>query len=99
MQKPATQGLQKQGIEIVTADIAGSQDALVKVLEGVDVIVSTIAPWALHDQIPLADAAKAAGVKRFVPCCFGTVCAPRGVMALREAVCSSKSNDVSHLTD
>lgn len=37
-------------------------------------------------QKNLAAAAKEAGVKRFVPCFFATICPPGGVMILRDEV-------------
>jgi hypothetical protein len=36
------------------------------------------------DQLKLVDAAAKAGIKRFVPCGFTTVCPPTGVMKLRD---------------
>jgi len=85
LEKPASQKLQELGVRLVAADITGPIDTLVGTLTGIDVLISAIAPWALHEEIILADAAKEAGVKRFVPCHFATVAPPRGVMALREA--------------
>jgi hypothetical protein len=58
---------------------------LVKVLTGIDVVISCIYWLNLDDQVPLIKAAKLAGVKRFVPCNFGTP-APRGVMKLMDHV-------------
>ncbi|KAH7020889.1 uncharacterized protein B0I36DRAFT_393121 [Microdochium trichocladiopsis] len=57
---------------------------LVKILTGIDVVISATFFLNLAEQIPLIDAAKVAGVGRFVPCNFQTV-APRGVMALADA--------------
>lgn len=66
--------------------VAASADRqLVGILEGADVVISTIFALNLQDQLPLIDAAKAAGVGRFVPSNFATV-APRGVMRLADAV-------------
>jgi hypothetical protein len=59
------------------------------ILADIDVVISAVGPGAQLDQIPLADAAKKAGVKRFVPCAFMTVCPPGGVMWIRDQVCSS----------
>lgn len=78
--------LKNRGINIVPVDLAGPQEELVKVLSGVDIVISTIFAANLADEIPLADAAKLAGVKRFVPCAFATVAPPKGIMALREKV-------------
>ncbi|KXJ89849.1 hypothetical protein Micbo1qcDRAFT_149681 [Microdochium bolleyi] len=63
---------------------ASADPELVRILTGADVVISAIYYLNLEDQIPLANAAKAAGVGRFVPCNFGTV-GPRGVMALADA--------------
>ncbi|ETS82850.1 hypothetical protein PFICI_04726 [Pestalotiopsis fici W106-1] len=49
-----------------------------------DVLISTLNPSSFAAQIPLANAAKIAGVKRFVPCSFATIAPPRGVMVLRD---------------
>lgn len=54
-------------------------------MTGIDVVVSGIYWLNLDDQLPLIQAAKVAGVKRFVPCNFGTP-APRGVMKLLDHV-------------
>ena len=48
-----------------------SPESLAQALKGVDVVVSTVAGLALSVQAPLAEAAKAAGVKLFVPAEFG----------------------------
>lgn len=83
--KPAVERLKARGVEVVPADLQGCQESLVRMLEGIDVVISTIHYQALSDEIPLATAAKAAGVKRYVPCFFATV-APKGIMHLRDAV-------------
>lgn len=72
----------------MAADFAGPEDELVAKLKGIDVIVSAINAHEQHAQIPLATAAKKAGVKRFLPCGFITVAPPGGIMALRDWVSS-----------
>lgn len=67
-------------------DLSGPQAELVRLLEGVDVVISAIFIADLQAEIPLADAAKAAGVKRFIPCFFGPVIPPKGVSLLRDKV-------------
>ncbi|KAI1410361.1 NAD(P)-binding protein [Hypoxylon sp. FL1857] len=79
----ANNALKDRGVRIVAVDLTGPQEDLVQALTGVDVIVSCIVYSSLDDQIPLAEAAKKAGVKRFVPCDFSTP-APRGVMLLHD---------------
>jgi uncharacterized protein YbjT (DUF2867 family) len=59
-------------------------EKLVPLLEGIDTVISAISAGDQLEQIPLVDAAKKAGVKRFVPCGFITVCPPGGVMRLRD---------------
>lgn len=78
--------LKNRGLNIVPLDLAGPQEELVKLLSGVDTVISTIFAANLADEIPHADAAKLAGVKRFVPYAFATVAPPKGVIVLREKV-------------
>lgn len=79
--------IEKRGAKIVSTDLDGPGGALVAALEGQDVVISAIRAFDLEKQIPLVDAAREAGVKRFVPCDFGTISPPTGVMVLREKVC------------
>ncbi|KAI1642376.1 isoflavone reductase family protein [Daldinia loculata] len=79
----ANNELKSRGIRIVAADLTGPKDDLVKTVKGIDIIISCIVFSSLGDQIPLAEAAKQAGVKRFVPCNFSTP-APRGVMDMHD---------------
>lgn len=53
-------------------DLQGPKEDIVQLLRGVDTVISAVYHEALMDQVPLAEAAKEAGVKRFVPCNFGT---------------------------
>ncbi|KAJ6142771.1 hypothetical protein N7471_002224 [Penicillium samsonianum] len=82
--KPENVALKERGVKLAPADLQGPQDELIKLLSGIDVVISAIGPTAQLDQIPLATAAKAAGVKRFIPCGFITVAPPKGVMWLRD---------------
>lgn len=81
----AYDALKQRGVRVEAADLTGPEDDLVKLLTGVDVVISTIVFTRLYDQIHLAKAAKRAGVKRFVPSDFGTPTA-RGVMRLHNHV-------------
>ncbi|KAH7019718.1 isoflavone reductase family protein [Ilyonectria destructans] len=81
--KPSALKLRDRGVKIHVAEI--NDDAqLGGILAGIDTIISAVPPEAQLHQIPLADAAKKAGVKRFVPCAFITVCPPGGVMWIRD---------------
>ncbi|KZO93430.1 NAD-P-binding protein [Calocera viscosa TUFC12733] len=65
--------LAAKGVEPIVVDY-NSPDALWSALQGVDVVISTVAGRSgpvLTVQEPLAEAAKAAGVKLFVPSEFG----------------------------
>ncbi|KAH6953493.1 hypothetical protein DER45DRAFT_587019 [Fusarium avenaceum] len=84
LEKPAYTEIKKRGVKVVSADLKGSQDVLVDLLSGIDVVISAIFFGSLEDEIPLADAAKRAGVKRFVQSAFMVVIPPRGVVDFRE---------------
>jgi hypothetical protein len=83
--KPPVLNLKYRGVKIHVAEIEDAAQ-LVRILTGIDTVISAIGPGAVFDQIPLANAAKKAGVKRFVPCAFITVCPPGGVMWIRDQV-------------
>ncbi|TGO26390.1 hypothetical protein BPAE_0060g00050 [Botrytis paeoniae] len=83
-QKPDVKKLVEKGVQIRIADTSGPVDDLVPVLSGVDIFITAISGTSQLAQINIATAAKKAGVKRFVPCCFATICPPGGVMALRD---------------
>lgn len=86
VQKPAILSLQDRGVQIRKCDLKGSEETLANALAGIDVVISCVGPAEQQDQIPLAKAAKKAGVKRFVPCGFITVAPPGGIMWLRDEV-------------
>ncbi|PYH80200.1 aromatic alcohol reductase [Aspergillus brunneoviolaceus CBS 621.78] len=83
-QKPAIVALQERGVQIRKGDLKGPEESLADVLTGIDVVISCVGPSEQQDQIPLAKAAKNAGVQRFVPCGFITVAPPGGIMWLRD---------------
>lgn len=86
MTKPGVAALERKDIRVVPADLYGPENELVRLLAGMDVVISTIFIAELQAEIPLANAAKRAGVKRFIPCFFATVIPPRGVTLLRDKV-------------
>jgi hypothetical protein len=83
MSKPANLAIKERGVELRPLDTTGSQEALASALKGIDILVSAIGPMEQLQQIPLATAAKTAGVKLFAPCAFVTVM-PAGVHILRD---------------
>lgn len=84
--KPQLIDLEKKGVIIRQCDLTAPEDELAEALKGMDIVVSSVGPSDQHIQINIATAAKAAGVKRFIPCGFITVCAPGGIMWLRDEV-------------
>lgn len=84
--KPVYQQFQQRGVELREIELPGAVEKLVEALSGLDVVISAISAWSLQLQIDLADAAKKAGVKRFVPCSFMTVMPPGGRALLRDEV-------------
>ncbi|KAJ5588200.1 isoflavone reductase [Penicillium hordei] len=78
------QALKDAGVEIVAADLSGPEEDLVKILTGADVVIAVLDASAFLLQIPLANAAKKAGVKRFVPTFFATIVPPKGALSIRE---------------
>ena len=52
-------------------------------LQNIDIVICCLSPPAIKSQIGLIDAAVLAGVKRFVPCNWGTPAA-RGILSLRD---------------
>jgi hypothetical protein len=76
--------LKAKGVEIRLGDATDEIDALVPILKDIDIVISAIDAGSQLSQMNLVDAAKRAGVKRFVPCAFITVAPPGGVMDLRD---------------
>ncbi|UPK91680.1 hypothetical protein LCI18_002615 [Fusarium solani-melongenae] len=84
LQKPQVLELAEKGVNIVAADLTGSEEELRKALTGIEVVISTIYGASVTAEIPLINAAKAIGVQRYVPCFFATVAPPIGALRLRE---------------
>jgi hypothetical protein len=76
--------LQKRGINIVSFSLADSEDDVTTQLKGINVLIVCY----VLDEVVLANAAKKAGVKCYVPCFYGPVM-PRGVQMLRNNISGS----------
>lgn len=72
-------------------DLKASTEEIAKSLAGQDVVLPAISIPATGEQIPLATAAKLAGVKRFMPCFYAPVAPPKGAVALRDTVGHKRS--------
>lgn len=86
LQKPEVIELGQRGVAIVAADLGGPKDELTKLLKDTDIVVSAIYGGSVVAELSLIDASKAAGVKRYIPCFFATVAAPKGALMLRDMV-------------
>lgn len=73
--------LQKRGINVVSFSLTDSEDDITAQLKGINVLIVC----CLLDEVVLANAAKKAGVERYVPCFYASVM-PRGVQTLRDNV-------------
>lgn len=83
---PANRQLRERGVSIVGYDLAGPLEALVDQLRGIDVLISCITWEHLDQQKPWIEAAKEAGVQRFVPSEWVGP-APRGVIDIKDKAC------------
>ncbi|OCH86118.1 NAD(P)-binding protein [Obba rivulosa] len=85
LSKPPVAELRSQGVDVRVADIeAYSLNELRDLLSDVDVLISTVIFELIREQKPLLIAAKDVGVKRVIPCDFGTP-GKRGVRDLHDA--------------
>ncbi|KAH6869175.1 hypothetical protein B0T10DRAFT_533951 [Thelonectria olida] len=94
---PEVLALQAKGIKVVPADLSAPEDELSRLLHGIDTVISAIGAAGLMTQIPIVNATKAAGVKRFLPCCFAPVMPPQGILRLRETL-RKKEQVINHIT-
>lgn len=73
--KPGVEALRARGAEIRIVDLESeSTEQLQEHLKGVDTVISAISWTYFSSQKPLIRASKEAGVKRFIPCDWGTPC-------------------------
>lgn len=85
MNNSTNQQFAAKGVDIVGYDLSGPSSALVEILKPIDVLISCITWEHLDQQIPWIEAAKEAGVKRFVPSEWVGP-APRGVIDIKDKV-------------
>ncbi|KAF5343074.1 hypothetical protein D9758_011145 [Tetrapyrgos nigripes] len=84
LDKPSTVDLRQKGAIIIPFDLVGSTaNELQELITGADTVISAIVWEQLHQQYKMVDVAKKVGVKRFVPCDFGTA-GRRGVRKLHD---------------
>ncbi len=85
LSKPEVSELRARGVEIRVVELAGSPTELDTALKGVDTVIFATSLKVMDKQMPLADAAKRVGVKRFVPNDWASPCV-RGVRKLFDRV-------------
>ncbi|UPK92848.1 hypothetical protein LCI18_003783 [Fusarium solani-melongenae] len=83
--KPGYQALASRRVKIVTIDLNDAVEVIAKSLDTIDVVIAAVSPHVLEAQIPLARAAKLAGVKRFVPSSFAMALAPDSVATVQDS--------------
>ncbi|KAL2835425.1 isoflavone reductase family protein [Aspergillus pseudoustus] len=79
----ANQKLKEKGVGIVGYDLDAPSEQLVEKLAGIDILISCMTWEHLHLQLLWIEAAKQAGVKRFVPSEWAGP-APRGILDIKD---------------
>jgi hypothetical protein len=67
----------------VTGNLDDPIEDLAVLLRNIDIVICCLSPPAIRSQVALINVAVSAGVKRFVPCNWGTPAA-RGILSLRD---------------
>ncbi|KAL5048590.1 hypothetical protein BDW71DRAFT_205287 [Aspergillus fruticulosus] len=94
----ANQHLMEKGVKIVAYDLGGPREKLVGQLKEIHVLISCNAWEHLHLQIRWIEAAKEAGMKRFVPS-ERVGPAPRGVIDIKDKFsCGISLRGALHIT-
>jgi len=91
----ANEKLHEQGVQIIGYDLSQPRKVLVNHLTTIDVLISCITWEHLDLQIPWIEAAKEAGVKRFVPSEWVGP-APKGVIDIKDKVVLSLREHLEH---
>ncbi|KAE8143088.1 hypothetical protein BDV38DRAFT_234670 [Aspergillus pseudotamarii] len=84
VRKEAVKAIQDRGVKLRVTDLSASEDELALVLSGIDILISAISGYDQLSQKTLMRAAKIAGIRRVVPCAYGTIAPPQGVMLFRD---------------
>lgn len=85
LSKAANQALKShKNVSLRSLDLTASAEEITSSLQGIEILISAIGATDQLSQIQLATAAKAAGVKRFIPCAFITVIPAGGIHLLRD---------------
>jgi hypothetical protein len=92
--------LKQKNVEVRIGDISvDSIESLVSLVSDIHTVISAVPAQSQLVQTRLADAAKKAGAKRFIPCGFTTCAPPGGITLLRDHVGEvTQCNDTVLLT-
>ena len=96
--KPVVTDLKKRGVEFRTIDVFGASDSkLNESVKGAEIVISAVDQ--IEKQRKLVDAAKRAGVRRFIPSDWA-MASPKGINAFHDKVsnCKSCTGEFSGLT-
>lgn len=86
LSKPIIIDFKSRGVEILPLDVAAaSSDDLLDAVKGVDTVICPLVYSQLSLQLRIIDAAKSAGVKRFIPSDF-SIPGLRGIRKLHDEV-------------
>jgi hypothetical protein len=86
--RPDIRALRERGVKTQVMDLRAPTEEVARCLAGQEVVIPAISIPATGEQIPLATAAKAAGV---MPCFYAPVAPPKGAVALRDTVSQIQS--------
>lgn len=91
--KPQYKRLFERGARVVSVNLDDDVQTIAASLNEIDIVLVSIPPDAAETQIPLARAAKLAGVKRFVPSSFAMALSPEGSASVQKSVRFRPLND------
>ncbi|KAI3546450.1 isoflavone reductase family protein [Colletotrichum abscissum] len=84
IKKPELVEFAKRGVHVKAIELDGPTEAISRVLTNMDVVISCLTLFTFQEEMNLIEASSKVNVGRYIPSFWGPVCAPRGVMMLRD---------------
>ncbi|UQC83831.1 uncharacterized protein CLUP02_09327 [Colletotrichum lupini] len=84
IKKPELLEFAKRGVHVKAIELDGPTEAISGVLTNMDVVISCLTLFTFQEKMNLIEASSKVNVGRYIPSFWGPVCAPRGVMMLRD---------------
>ncbi|KAK1458205.1 isoflavone reductase family protein [Colletotrichum melonis] len=84
IKKPELVEFAKQGVHVKAIELDGPTEAISGVLTNMDVVISCLTLFTFQEEMNLIEASSKVNVGRYIPSFWGPICAPRGVMMLRD---------------